>query len=81
VRYADYSHGVRLVWHEVWIGDEPHAIADALADPRFARALSDEGAIRDPRRLLDPRPACRAAGWAPEGDDGPAGDAPASASR
>ena len=55
VRYADYSHGVRLVWHQVWIDGAPREITDVLADPTLAPLLSDEGAIRDPGRLLDPR--------------------------
>jgi len=53
-RYADYSHGVRLVWNQVWIDGVPHSIYDVLADPALAPLLSDEGAIRDPRGLLDP---------------------------
>jgi len=61
VRYADYSHGVRLVWHEVWIDGSPHEILDVLADPALAPLLSDEGAIRDPRVMLDPQRAALAA--------------------
>jgi len=54
VRYADYSHGVRLIWREVWIGGARRPITDVLADPELARVLSDEGVIRDPAALLDP---------------------------
>jgi len=61
VRYADYSHGVRLVWHQVWIDGAPREITDVLADPGLAPVLSDEGPIRDPGRLLDPQRAERAA--------------------
>jgi len=61
VRYADYSHGVRLVGHQVWIDGAPREITDVLADPGLAPVLSDEGAIRDPGRLLDPQRAARAA--------------------
>ena len=55
VRYADYSHGVRLVWHEVRIDGVSRSIYDVLSDPALAPLLSYEGAIRDPRRLMDPR--------------------------
>ena len=62
VRYADYSHGVRLVWNQVWIDGVPHSIYDVLADPALAPLLSDEGAIRDPHGLMDPVRASIAAG-------------------
>jgi hypothetical protein len=52
--YVDYSHGVRLVWHEVWVDGRPRSIYDVLADPALAPVLSDEGPIRDARNLLDP---------------------------
>jgi hypothetical protein len=61
VRYADYSHGVRLVWHEVWIDGTSHSIYDVLADPALAPLLSYEGSIRDPRALMDPHRAALAA--------------------
>ena len=61
VRYADYSHGVRLVWHQVWIDGAPREITEVLADSGLAPVLSDEGAIRDPVRLLDPQRAALAA--------------------
>ena len=61
VRYADYSHGVRLVWGEVSIAGAPRSIFDVLADPALAPLLSYEGSIRDPRRLMDPRRAALAA--------------------
>ena len=54
-RYADYSHGVRLVWHEVAIDGARRSIYDVLADPDLAPALSDEGALRDPRALMNPQ--------------------------
>jgi hypothetical protein len=54
-RYADYSHGVRLVWHEVSIGHERRSIYDVLADPVLAPVLSGEGPLRDARALMDPR--------------------------
>ena len=61
VRYADYSHAVRLVWHEVWIDGARRSIYDVLADPTLAPLLSDEGALRDPSALMDPQRAALAA--------------------
>ena len=42
--YADYSHGVRLVWDGAyrWRGS---GIAETLADPQPASLLSDEGPL------------------------------------
>ena len=61
VRYADYSHGIRLVWNEVRVDGVSRSIYDVLADSKLAPVLSDEGALRDPHRLLDPRRAAMAA--------------------
>ncbi len=55
-RYADYSHGVRLVWHEAWIDGAPRSLYEALADPELAPLWSDEGPLRDPRALMQARP-------------------------
>jgi hypothetical protein len=44
-RYADYSHGVRLIGRLAWLDGEPRPIAALLGDPRLAAALSDEGVI------------------------------------
>ena len=44
-RYADYSHGVRLVSTVVYVDGAPRPIAAALADPVLAPALSAEGPI------------------------------------
>jgi len=52
IQYADYSHGVRLVWHEVSVDGVRRSIYDVLADPALAPVLSDEGALRDPRALM-----------------------------
>lgn len=45
-RYADYSHGVRLVSNVAYVNDVARSIYDILKDPRLAAVLSDEGAIR-----------------------------------
>ena len=45
-RYADYSHGVRLVSPTVYVsGEGPRRIEDVLADRRLAPLLSAEGPL------------------------------------
>lgn len=44
-RYADYSHGVRLVGRTVWLDGVPTSILALLADPLLAPLLSDEGPL------------------------------------
>lgn len=53
-RYADYSHGVRLVWATVLVGGEPRSIYDVLEDPELAPVLSDEGVMRDAWKIMHP---------------------------
>ncbi len=45
-RYADYSHGVRLVSNVAFVNGIARSIYDILKDPRLAAVLSSEGAIR-----------------------------------
>ncbi len=52
-RYADYSHGVRLVAETVYVDGRPRSFCDLLADPQPARLLSREGAIAGVRGILD----------------------------
>lgn len=49
--YADYSHGVRLVWGQVEINGDWRDFAEVLRDPALAPLLSDEGAF-DPEGLM-----------------------------
>ncbi len=44
-RYADYSHGVRLVSTVVFVDGAQRSIFDVLADPDLASILSDEGPL------------------------------------
>jgi len=44
-RYADYSHGVRLVSNTVYVNGAPRSLAALLADPELAAVLSDEGPL------------------------------------
>jgi hypothetical protein len=54
--YADYSHGVRLVWRTVWVDGQPRDILDVLADPTVAPAITYEGLIPEVYRLMHPTP-------------------------
>lgn len=55
-RYADYSHGVRLVSRTVLVGGKARSVFDVLEDPSQAGLLSDEGPDPYARRLLGPDP-------------------------
>lgn len=44
-RYADYSHGVRLVSRTVYVNGAPRQIENVLSDPTLAPALSAEGTM------------------------------------
>jgi len=44
-RYADYSHGVRLVSTTICVNGKPMSIFDALADPGLSQMLSGEGPL------------------------------------
>jgi hypothetical protein len=45
-RYADYSHGIRLVSDVAILNGEPRSIYGILQDSSLANVLSDEGPIR-----------------------------------
>ncbi len=47
-KYADYSHGVRLISRTALINGEPMKIEDILSDERLCVLLSDEGVISKP---------------------------------
>ncbi|MDY6863976.1 MAG: hypothetical protein SV062_13435 [Thermodesulfobacteriota bacterium] len=51
-RYADYSHGVRLIYRTVWINGELRSILDVLQDPWLAPALTYEGVIEKLLKML-----------------------------
>lgn len=53
-RYADYSHGVRLVSRVVFVNGVARSIAAVLADKLLAPLLSDEGPLPRVAELLDP---------------------------
>jgi hypothetical protein len=44
-RYADYSHGVRLVSQTVFVNGRPARLLDVLADEQLGPLLSDEGPL------------------------------------
>jgi hypothetical protein len=52
-RYADYSHGVRLVSATVYVDGVPRPMPSLLQDSRVAEILSDEGRMRNITGLLE----------------------------
>jgi hypothetical protein len=52
-RYADYSHGVRLVSAVAYVNGQPRSIFDVLEDPWLAGIVSDEGPIIRLASLID----------------------------
>lgn len=54
-RYADYSHGVRLVSSVAFVDGRPTPLADLLENPWYARLVSDEGPILHLASLIAPR--------------------------
>ncbi len=44
-RYADYSHGVRLVAAQAYVDGKPKSLVSLLGDPRLASVVNSEGAI------------------------------------
>jgi hypothetical protein len=55
VRYADYSHGVRLVSAVAFVNGRARSIFEILEDPWLAGILSDEGPILRLATLMDTR--------------------------
>ncbi len=51
-RYADYSHGIRLISDTAYVNGEPRPLADLLQDPKMAAILSKEGPISRPHMLI-----------------------------
>jgi hypothetical protein len=81
-RYADYSHGVRLVSAVAYVDGRPRPLADLLADPRLAGLLTDEGPVPQLVALVDDlagstqlvaeRPGCAPTACAPPAPSVPA---------
>jgi hypothetical protein len=51
-RYADYSHGIRLVSNVVFIDGMPWSMYEVLQHPRLGKILSQEGGLHDLKRLM-----------------------------
>lgn len=51
-RYADYSHGVRLVSDTAFVNGAPYPLAQILQDPQLSRIVSSEGPIHNPAQML-----------------------------
>lgn len=52
-RYADYSHGLRLVYPTAWVDGVPMPLEELLRHPELAPLISDEGPVRDAVAMLD----------------------------
>ncbi len=50
--YADYSHGLRLIYKMAWINGKPCSLIKALQNPRLAPVLTHEGVIEKLHRML-----------------------------
>lgn len=55
-RYADYSHGVRLVSQTMFVDGQPARLLDVLADAQLGPLLSDEGPLPKAGAWLASRP-------------------------
>lgn len=53
--YADYSHGVRLVYGMMLVDGVWRPVAEVMQDPVFATLISDEGVLRQTRFAIDCR--------------------------
>ena len=51
-RYADYSHGIRLISSRIFVDGRPGSLLEALGDPRLSRALTSEGPLRNAADLI-----------------------------
>lgn len=40
--YSDYSHGTRLIWHEITVDGQPFELDALMHDPELYRLVSDE---------------------------------------
>ena len=63
-RYADYSHGARLISTRVFIDGRARSIFDVMQDSRLAHALSNEGVIENVIGLIEMLDARAQAGFA-----------------
>lgn len=52
-RYADYSHGARLISTKVFVNGKPRSIFSVIQDNQLAGALSDEGVIANVVGLIE----------------------------
>jgi hypothetical protein len=61
-RYADYSHGVRLVSTTVVYDGDPRQVYELLRDPKVASILTHEGTIKDAAKIMGVDPRTKRAG-------------------
>jgi len=53
-RYADYSHGIRLISQSAWFEGKVRSVFDLLEDPSHTDLLTDEGVALKAKQLLYP---------------------------
>jgi hypothetical protein len=53
MRYADYSHGIRLISAIAYMNGEARQLLSLLEDPQAAGLFSNEGAIRHAADLVN----------------------------
>jgi len=51
-RYADYSHGVRLVSRTAYVNGKPRELVEIMRDTDLSRLVSNEGPINNAQALL-----------------------------
>ncbi|MDE3237448.1 MAG: hypothetical protein KGN33_00635 [Paracoccaceae bacterium] len=51
-RYADYSHGIRLVSATAFVNGKPRPLAEVLQDPGLSALISSDGPIPDAEALM-----------------------------
>jgi len=51
--WVDYSHGIRLVSHLMFVNGQPKNVASVLADPELCGLISDEGVVTNSRYTLN----------------------------
>lgn len=51
-RYADYSHGIRLVSATAFVNGKPRPLSEVLQDPTLSALISSDGPIPDAEALM-----------------------------
>lgn len=46
IKYADYSHGIRLIYNQMVVNGSKMSLKDVLKDPKLSILVSDEGPLK-----------------------------------